>query len=38
MEEGEESIVWEVRQVNGKGIDIRMRMKKGMEQVENKVR
>lgn len=35
---GETRIVWEVRSVNGKGLDIRLRLPQGLESVEHPVR
>lgn len=35
---GEARIVWEVRSVNGKGLDIRLRMPMGFEAVEHQIR
>ncbi|ENR12232.1 hypothetical protein C068_00353 [Brucella sp. UK38/05] len=38
MADGEARIVWEVRSVNGKGLDLRLRLPQGLESVEHPVR
>ncbi|MFQ0814372.1 hypothetical protein AVM02_16755 [Brucella anthropi] len=38
MEGGEARIVWEVRSVNGKGLDLRLRLPQGLEAAEHPVR
>ncbi|MGB3348841.1 YicC/YloC family endoribonuclease [Brucella anthropi] len=38
MDGGEARIVWEVRSVNGKGLDLRLRLPQGLETVEHPVR
>ncbi|WP_139973527.1 MULTISPECIES: YicC/YloC family endoribonuclease [Brucella/Ochrobactrum group] len=38
MEGGEARIVWEVRSVNGKGLDLRLRLPQGLEATEHPVR
>ncbi len=38
MAGGEARIVWEVRSVNGKGLDLRLRLPQGLESVEHPVR
>ncbi len=38
MADGEARIVWEVRSVNGKGLDLRLRSPRGLESVEHPVR
>lgn len=35
---GETRIVWEVRSVNGKGLDLRLRLPQGLEAVEHPIR
>lgn len=37
MEGGEARIVWEVRSVNGKGLDLRLRLPQGLEAAEHPV-
>ena len=38
MKGGEARIVWEVRSVNGKGLDLRLRLPQGLETAEHPVR
>ncbi|MBB5703394.1 uncharacterized protein (TIGR00255 family) [Ochrobactrum daejeonense] len=38
MKGGEARIVWEVRSVNGKGLDLRLRLPQGLEAAEHPVR
>lgn len=38
MEGGEARIIWEVRSVNGKGLDLRLRLPQGLEAAEHPVR